>query len=189
MRQQQQKIRIIGGMWRGRKLPVLDSEGLRPSGDRLRETLFNWLMPVISGARCLDLFAGTGALGLEAASRGASQVTLVEKKPQVAQHLRQQVQTLHADNVKVKTTHALQFLTQKPATPFNLVFLDPPFADDLLPATLLALNTPDFLSPQARIYIEQARTTSVNYPENWMLLKHKTTKNVAAYLFQLQSTQ
>ena len=120
------QIRIIGGLWRGRKLPVLNSEGLRPTTDRIKETLFNWLMFDVNERRCLDLFAGSGSLGFEALSRGASQVVMVEKDHQVAQQLSQNLARLPQAPATVVNTDAMRYLASS-ATPFDLVFLDPPF--------------------------------------------------------------
>ena len=147
------KIRIIGEAWRGRKLAVAKQPGLRPTPDRLRETLFNWLMPVTAGSDCLDLFAGTGALGLEAASRGAQQVTLVEKQRIVAQQLRQHVQLLNAEQVQIHHNDALKFLhnTQQQ---FDLVFLDPPFHQNLLQPCCDLLLQNGCLKPNAYLYLE-----------------------------------
>jgi len=128
------QVRIIGGDLRGSKLPVLDRDGLRPSSDRVRETLFNWLQPVLSGARCLDLFAGSGALGFEAASRGASEVVMIERDRELAGSLAFTAGRLKIDTVRVVETDALRWLQSPPADPaqrFDLVFLDPPFASNL----------------------------------------------------------
>ena len=125
------QIRIIGGQWRGRKLPVPDSAGLRPTTDRVRETLFNWLAPVLPEARCLDCFAGSGALGLEALSRYAGSATLLELERPVAQQLTKNLQTLRASNGTVIQTNTLNWLAQ-PGEPFDVVFIDPPFRQGLL---------------------------------------------------------
>jgi len=140
------RVRIIGGEWRGRLLPVLDQPGLRPSGDRTRETLFNWLQAYLPGSRCLDLFAGSGALGLEAASRGAARVTLVEQSQRVAQCLRDNIRSLQAETVvEVVCADALAWLrqaaAQKDPDRWDLVFLDPPWDSDLYrPAMALLLG-------------------------------------------------
>ena len=125
------QIRIIGGQWRGRKLPVPDSPGLRPTTDRVRETLFNWLAPVIVDAQCLDCFAGSGALGLEALSRYAAGATLIEMDRAVSQQLIKNLATLKAGNARVVNSNAMSFLAQK-GTPHNIVFVDPPFRRGLL---------------------------------------------------------
>jgi len=127
----QGSIRIIAGEWRGRKLPVIDVDGLRPTSDRIRETLFNWLMPYLSGSRCLDLFAGTGALGFEAASRGAHNVDFVESHRQVSQALSENIKLLEA-NAIVHNMAANAFLTRSATESFDLVFVDPPFAENMV---------------------------------------------------------
>ncbi len=147
-------VRIIAGQWRGRKLPVPDLPGLRPTPDRVRETLFNWLMPVVEGARTLDLFAGTGALGLEAASRGAAEVWLVERDRSAAAALRQHVDRLGADQVQVINADALAWLVQPPPRRFDLVFLDPPYAAGVLGQAWQRLKTGGWLAPMTHVYAE-----------------------------------
>lgn len=148
------KLRIISGRWRGRKLPVPDLPGLRPSGDRSREVLFNWLQGRVQGSRCLDLFAGTGALGLEAASRGAAGVVLVERERRLCEQLKAVardwpggdcLQTVQADGPR---------WLERAQGPFDMVFVDPPFDAGLYGATLNALARPGLLAPAALIYIE-----------------------------------
>ena len=123
------EVRIIAGLWRGRKLPVLPSQGLRPTGDRVKETLFNWLMPYIVDSECLDGFAGSGSLGFEALSRQAAKVTFLELEKAVAQQLSKNIQTLKcADRAQVVNQNSLHFLNQPQNQPhFDVVFLDPPF--------------------------------------------------------------
>ena len=125
-------VRIISGQWKGRKLPVRDVDGLRPTTDRVKETIFNWLAPHVRGARCLDLFAGSGGLGLEALSRYAEKVTLVEMDKGAADQLRKNLAALGSQQGEVIQADAVSWL-QGPATPFDLVFLDPPFRRELLP--------------------------------------------------------
>lgn len=163
------KVRIIGGRWKRSRLPVPDVKGLRPTPDRVRETLFNWLQTKLPGARCLDLFAGTGALGLEAASRGASQVLLVDNDPQVVQHLRAQVQRLGADHVVVQETNASTLLG-RPAEPFDIVFLDPPFASGMLTSLCRSLEERGWLSVGGLVYLEGERSApDLVLPGNWVL--------------------
>ncbi len=147
-------IRLIGGQWRSRKLPVPDLPGLRPTPDRVRETLFNWLAPVIQGSRCLDLFAGTGALGLEAASRGAAEVWLVEQDLRAVAQLRENLERLQAGQVRVVAGAVAPLLAQAPARPFDIAFVDPPYAAGLLPAVLADLAAGAWLRPGALVYIE-----------------------------------
>lgn len=150
-------VRIIGGDWRGTRLPVADRDGLRPTSDRVRETLFNWLQPVLPGARVLDLFAGTGALGLEALSRGAREAVLVERDPQLAEGLRQLAAKLPGgERVQVVCADALSWLRQVPGgfgpAGFDLVFVDPPFAGDLWHPAFEALQ--GHFADEAWLYVE-----------------------------------
>lgn len=148
-------VRIIAGDWRGRRLPVVDRPGLRPTPDRVRETLFNWLMPVIEGSRCLDLYAGSGALGFEAASRGARQVCLIEQDAQVAAALRDHIDRLQAtDRMQVHCTDAMTWLRRPVAEPFDVVFIDPPYSLDLIAPTISALREHGWLAADAWLYCE-----------------------------------
>ncbi|MBF0218780.1 MAG: 16S rRNA (guanine(966)-N(2))-methyltransferase RsmD [Gammaproteobacteria bacterium] len=158
------QLRIIGGRWRGRPVHFIAFEGVRPTPDRVRETLFNWLQGQITGRRCLDLFAGSGALGIEALSRQAASVTFIDSSPSVVQQLRQQLQHLGGDAdpsaVVVKQQLAGSFLTREvlssaaPCGGFDLVFLDPPFHTNLLPELLRLLQQNAWLNPAASIYYE-----------------------------------
>ncbi|HFZ8994639.1 TPA: 16S rRNA (guanine(966)-N(2))-methyltransferase [Citrobacter freundii] len=181
------QIRIIGGQWRGRKLPVPDSPGLRPTTDRVRETLFNWLAPVIVDARCLDCFAGSGALGLEALSRYATSATLLEMDRAVAQQLQKNLATLRAGNGHVSNTNTLTFLTQ-PGTPHDVVFVDPPFRKGLLEETLNLLEARGWLSDDAYIYVESEVENGLPpVPVNWSLLREKIAGQVAYRLYQREA--
>ena len=165
-------IRIIAGQWRGRKLNVLDAEGLRPTTDRVRETVFNWLMYEVQGARCLDLFAGTGALGIEALSRGARFVQFVESNQAAARAIEANINTLQAEPsaAQVIGQTAERFLAKPPQTPFDLVFLDPPFADGLLPSMINQLNTGSWLTDRAWVYVEQdVKHAPTDVPAHWRL--------------------
>lgn len=176
------QIRIIGGLWRGRKLKVPDLPGVRPTPDRVRETLFNWLQPVIQGARCLDLFAGSGALGFEALSRGASFVEMVDHSGPVVKLLREEAQLLKADNINIYAAIVPQQL-KVPAEPFDVVFLDPPFQEDLLGPCCAFLEEKDFLADGAYIYLESAHPlTEQTLPANWQLIKSKKAGHVAYHL-------
>ena len=184
----QGKIRIIGGEWRGRKLPVPDIPNLRPTPNRVRETLFNWLAWEIPASACLDLFAGSGALGLEAASRGAAQVTLIEQQPTLAQHLQHQVTQLAASQVHIHNTEALQFLRSAQVTPFNIVFLDPPFGKNWLPQCCALLEQRGWLSADALIYLEMEKAlTDLAVPENWQLKRQQTAGQVIYALMSRSS--
>lgn len=162
-------LRIIGGEWRRRVLPVAAVEGLRPTPDRVRETLFNWLGQYLDGLHCLDLFAGSGALGLEAASRGAAQVTLVESHPLAVRQLHAHCETLGAGSrVRLQRGDALHFVREaQPESAFDVVFLDPPYRLGLLPQCLESL--PRLLAPGARVYVEDdARLVA---PSGWQVLR------------------
>ncbi len=177
-------VRIIGGQHRGRKLPFAELPGLRPTGDRIRETLFNWLQPVVEGARCLDLFAGSGALGMEAASRGAAKVVMVEQAGSVVRQLERNREMLGLEGLNIVRADALQFLEQPP-TPFDIVFLDPPFDNDLLGAVCQRL-TKGWLAVDARIYLEEDLSREFpSLPEDWQWLKQKTAGRVRYGLAQL----
>lgn len=177
------QIRIIGGQWRGRKLPVPDSPGLRPTTDRVRETLFNWLAPSMVDARCLDLFAGSGALGLEALSRYAASATLLEMERHVAQQLQKNLATLKAMQGKVVNTNTLTFLAQN-GTPHDVVFVDPPFRKGLLEETLNLLETNGWLANNALIYVESEVENGLPpVPASWDLHREKIAGQVVYRLY------
>ncbi|MEE6031480.1 16S rRNA (guanine(966)-N(2))-methyltransferase RsmD [Avibacterium paragallinarum] len=181
------EVRIIAGLWRGRKLPVLNAEGLRPTGDRVKETLFNWLMPYIVDATCLDCFAGSGSLGLEALSRQAKQVTFLELNKQVAKQLTQNLQQLKCtpQQGRVINQDSLHYLQQpEPKPVFDLVFLDPPFHFDLAQQAVDLLIKFNWLKPNALIYVETEKNKTLNVPDNWQILKEKTTGQVSYRLYQ-----
>nr|WP_328988151.1 16S rRNA (guanine(966)-N(2))-methyltransferase RsmD [Thiorhodovibrio winogradskyi] len=170
---------MIGGRFGGRRLPILDQPGLRPTADRTRETLFNWLQPVIPGSRCLDAFAGSGALGFEALSRGAAWVVMLECNARVARQLRANATALAAENLVIDESNCLHWLATTQPTPFDIAFLDPPFADQLLPACLEALGTRPWLAPAARVYLEtDAREPFPDLPCGWTWLREKTAGQV-----------
>lgn len=149
------EVRIIGGQWKRSKLPVADAPGLRPSPDRVRETLFNWLGQDLDGWRCLDAFAGSGALGFEAASRGASEVTLIERDAGLVRGLRAVKERLKADAVQIETADAMAWMARSAAERFDLVLLDPPFGADLfMPALQAAVR---LLAPGGYLYLEADR--------------------------------
>ncbi|AIR64278.1 16S rRNA (guanine(966)-N(2))-methyltransferase [Cedecea neteri] len=177
------QIRIIGGQWRGRKLPVPDSPGLRPTTDRVRETLFNWLAPSMVDAHCLDCFAGSGALGLEALSRYAASATLIEMDRAVSQQLQKNLATLKASNGKVLNANTLNVLAQ-PGTPHNVVFVDPPFRKGLLDETLSLLEKNGWLTDDALIYVESEVENGLPaVPASWALHREKVAGQVAYRLF------
>ena len=171
-------VRIIGGKWRGQRLPVAAIDGLRPSKDIVRETLFNWLQPVLVGSRCLDVFAGSGALGFEAASRGASTVYLLEKSVPLCEQLQQQVERLRTERITVMNVDAEDYL-QQTGSGFDIVFLDPPFAARLLPQMCDLLLTRHWLNPGAQVYIEAARRDGLpELSSSWQWHKQKNSGDV-----------
>ncbi len=181
------QLRLIGGRFRGRKLPVPTQPGLRPTTDRVRETLFNWLAPVIAGSRCLDCFAGSGALGFEALSRGAASVVLVERAAPVVEQLRRNAATLSdagADGaVEVVRADALDWLARRAAEsaghpPFDVVFLDPPFDSPIL-RDVLQLLRGGALHAESRIYIETPTAAPApSLAADWTLLRERTAGQV-----------
>ncbi len=177
------QLRIIGGQWRGRKLNFPDGEGLRPTMDRVRETLFNWLQGEIADARCLDLFSGSGALGFEALSRFAVEVVMVDKNPQAIEMIRNNLSLLNADNAQAVPMDARDYLLQKHIGQFDIVFLDPPFNNALVEPFCQLLQQSGCLSEQASIYIEMEKTTALKeLPEHWQIQKHKTAGQLSYYL-------
>lgn len=177
------KIRIIGGRWRGTRLSVPDAPGLRPTSDRVRETLFNWLQPVLPGARVLDLFAGSGALGLEALSRGAREALLVESSPDLCEALRAVIDRLGAtDSAQVLRADATALLRAPLHGRFDLVFLDPPFSSDLWPAVLERLSP--WLADQAWIYLEMPLEVAPKVPADWRLHRDGRTREVHYVLYR-----
>lgn len=178
------EVRVIAGLWRGRKLPVLNAEGLRPTTDRVKETLFNWLMMDIAGSRCLDCFAGSGSLGIEALSRQAQAVVFLEKFADAANQLKKNLVSLKAENGKVIQTDTLQFLAQKNSEmPFDLVFVDPPFHQGFVPQVLTALEQNGWLAENALIYVETEKNHSpLVSPEHWQVIKEKTAGQVVSRL-------
>lgn len=177
-----QRLRIIGGTWRGRRIAFPDLPGLRPTPDRVRETLFNWLQGTIEGSRCLDLFAGSGALGFEAASRGAASVVMVDPDAQVMHHLRAQADMLGAAQIEIIMADAQAYLASSPP-PFDIVFLDPPFGSNLLAPLCRVLDDHGALKSGARIYLETPVSAVVPaMPVIWKLLKSQTAGQVGYHL-------
>ena len=161
------RIRIIGGSLRNSRLQVPELAGLRPTPERVRETLFNWLAPVLEGARCLDLCAGTGALGIEACSRGAASVQFVERDARAAQALRENLARLRIETAQVSTLEAATFL-RGVAEAFDVVFLDPPFASQLWAELADQLDTGGWLATNGLIYVESSRAGVAGLPANWV---------------------
>lgn len=182
------QLRIIGGKWRGRKIHFPDSEGLRPTGDRIRETLFNWLIPDIEDARCLDLFAGSGALTFEALSRGAAQVVCIDSQRRAARQLDETSRLLQCnDAVHIICDSAQHWLEQPTISgPFDVVFLDPPFGANLLTSICLQLQHSGLLSEHALIYLEYGKDQQLIIPNAWQPLKHKSAGGVHYALYRQQ---
>ncbi|HEX2494041.1 MAG TPA: 16S rRNA (guanine(966)-N(2))-methyltransferase RsmD, partial [Steroidobacter sp.] len=176
------RLRIIGGRWRGVPLQFPDVEGLRPTPDRVRETLFNWLQFQIRGARCLDLFAGSGALGIEALSRGAEYAAFVDREPRAGQRLTQTLARLGATaNAAVYVEEAVRFLRREPQ-PFDVVFLDPPFASGLLAEACAALEA-GWLAREAWVYIECPADAGLPaLPAGWSVHRTKRAGQVGYHL-------
>ena len=175
-------VRIIAGRWRRRRLPVATAGTLRPTPDRVRETLFNWLRDDVVGARCLDLFAGTGALGFEAASRGAKHVVMVERRRDVAAMLESAVRTLGAGNVEVVCADALAWRPPAGRT-FDIVFLDPPFAGPAPEAALDRLDRQGALAPRCLVHLETNRDTAgIDLPPGWRFLHSRRAGQVGYHL-------
>jgi 16S rRNA (guanine966-N2)-methyltransferase len=179
-------IRIISGQWRGRKLPVMNVQGLRPTTDRNKETLFNWLMAHVQDSCCLDAFAGSGGLGVEALSRHAKHVTFIELDKKVARNLQQNLLTLKApeDSAKVLCGDALGYLKQL-NDEFDLIFVDPPFNQNLVPRAIEGIEQGDLLARDGLIYIEcETQNAQYRVPPQWRLLKENQTSQVTARLYQ-----
>ena len=179
------QVRIIAGNLRGSRLPVPDLAGIRPSSDRVRETLFNWLQNEVSGRRVVDLFAGSGALGFEAASRGATEVWMLERDPRQAQSLADSARRLKTENVQVLCADAMHWMAQPPSVRFDLVFIDPPFSAGLWDAAAKAVQP--LLADCAWVYVEMAAAASFNAPAGWSLHREGKTREVRHQLFQTQS--
>ena len=177
-----QSVRIIGGQFRGKILKFPDTLGLRPTSNHIRETLFNWLMHITPNARCLDAFAGSGALGLEAFSRGACSVIFTDTSPQVCRMLKRYTIEMNPQALQVIHTKACAYLANTHLV-FDIIFLDPPFDSDLLTLSIKLLETLPRLKPQGYLYIETGDNIELN-PEIWQLLKSKKTGQVCYALYQ-----
>jgi 16S rRNA (guanine966-N2)-methyltransferase len=178
------QLRIIGGAWRGRRLEVAAIEGLRPTPDRVRETLFNWLQPVIEGARCLDLFCGSGALGLEALSRGAADVVFVDRAQAAVAQLRESLQRLGATGAEAHAAEALDWIAHAPQAHFDVVFIDPPYRQGLAGVCAARLEARGLLAPHALVYLETAADEPApQVPACWRLHRERRAGQVAYRLY------
>ena len=182
------QLRIIAGKWRSRKLAFPETDSLRPTPDRVRETLFNWLQAEISGSRCLDLFAGSGALGFEAASRGASDVVMIERNSAVFASLEANRQLLDADNIQITNDDGLDWL-QRSKLIFDIVFLDPPYRSGMISRACALLENGQSLEEHAKIYVEHAldEASEIVIPDNWKCLREKSAGQVVYKLFSRQT--
>ena len=179
-----ESVRIIGGKWRSRQLKFPTVDGLRPTGSRIRETLFNWLAPSIEGASCLDLFAGSGALCFEALSRGAKNCTAVENNRVATAQLIDNKTLLDADDLRIIATDTRDFLSaNRQNWQFDIIFLDPPFERQLHTEIARLLTDGDWLAANALIYCELPAMESFSQPANWQLLKDKIAGKVRFCLF------
>lgn len=177
------RVRIVGGRLRGSRLAVPDLPGLRPTPERLRETLFNWLQPVLPGARVLDLFAGTGALGIEALSRGAADATFVERDRALHRALRDNLSRLGLAQASLIQDDALRYLHRE-GRPFDIVFVDPPFAQDLWDDAVQALETDGWLTPTAWVYLEAPADRTPQVPAHWLVHRQTRAGQVKGLLYR-----
>ncbi|MDD8060871.1 MULTISPECIES: 16S rRNA (guanine(966)-N(2))-methyltransferase RsmD [Shewanella] len=183
------QVRIISGQWRSRKLPIHDLEGLRPTTDRVRETLFNWIASDIRGARVLDCFAGSGALSLEALSRYAEFATMIELQKDAANQLKQNLATLQCQHAEVINGDSLTILAKGTQRGFDIVFIDPPFRKELATKAIDLLMTHHWLNNNALIYVEtESEIASLPVPASWVPLKEKQAGQVTYRLYQYQTT-
>lgn len=181
------EIRIIAGRYRGRKIHFPDTQSLRPSPDRVRVTLFNWLMPYIQNAICLDAFAGSGALGFEACSRGAKHVDFVEQHSALTQSLQQHAQRFGAEQqLAIYKTDTLAFLGQAQAERYDIIFLDPPFHASLYESVIAIIEARKLLKTGGHLYIESAQHQILD-PQKWSCLREKKAGQVHYYLFEKKS--
>ena len=183
------RIRIIGGQWRGRKLSVVATPDLRPTGDRIRETLFSWLATDIAGSHCVDLFAGSGILGFECLSRGASTATFLEQNPIAAQRLRQHCELLDAEKTEVIQQNCLIWLkhTDFKKQSIPIIFVDPPFNQNLWQAAIEQIIASRLLAKNAKIYIETPKGYPLDTPADWQLYRKKIAGEVCYRLYQASS--
>lgn len=180
------KVRITSGEWKNRNLEVPDIDGLRPTSERVRETLFNWLMPSIHKSVCLDLFAGSGSLGFEALSRGAKHCTFVEKSKFAYSQIKTTRTSLNALNSEVHNCDAIDFLSSVHNHNFNLVFLDPPFSDDYLISSIESIHEYQLVSSGGYIYIEFNKNNDLfDLPDNWSVIRKKIYGNVCFILIEV----
>lgn len=182
--QLQNRLRIIAGRWRGVPISFPEHSAIRPTPDRVRETIFNWLQPVVLNARCLDLFAGSGALGFEALSRGAAHVVFVDRDREITRHIEQSAAKLRASALTIATADALEFLSGD-AQPFDVVFVDPPYAADIV-RTVCERLAQGWLAPGAYVYVEASADAGLpKIPSTWSVHRSKRTGQVGYHLLRV----
>jgi len=181
------KVRIIGGRWRSRMVEFSGSAQLRPTSNRIRETVFNWLTAEIHGACCLDLFAGSGALGLEALSRGASSVLFIDKSSQAIKQIDTFLNNVAAEGATTVCADALRFLNKNDIPPFDLLFIDPPFQQNLWDLAIKTIVKQSLVRANGLVYIEFPPGTHINIPNSWKEHRSKTTGSVVYQLFRIES--
>ena len=180
------KVRIISGKWRNRTLKVENYEGLRPTSERIRETLFNWLRSEISGLNCLDLFAGTGSLGFEALSRGADNCIFIDKTEAAIKQLKKAKELVIAENCHIFKTNGFDFLSSNKNNSYDLIFLDPPFADNIIDETINLIVKYELVTPNGYIYIEINKNQKFpDIPKNWIIARKKNIANVCFALIKV----
>lgn len=184
------ELRIIGGDWRSRKLRFPEAGGVRPTPARTRETLFNWLSFHIAGSRCLDLFTGSGALGLEALSRGAGTTVFVDHTPELAQALRNNLRLLKSEKGEVACQNVDTYLARTPTKPFDILFMDPPFRQGWLEKLFPMIANNGWVKPGSWIYVEhESELPTPATPANWTLHRQKTAGQVTYCLFRVEGTE
>lgn len=181
-------LRIIAGKWRSRKISFTDKADIRPTLDRIKETLFNWLQGSINEARCLDLYAGSGALGFEALSRGADSVVFVDQSHETLQHIQEQLQMLEATNGQCQNLSLPRDLLRL-SHPFDIVFIDPPYNADLLNETLKALSESELIHNKTLIYGEAEKRYDVAFPDNFEISRQKTSRHIQYFLLKVINPQ
>lgn len=177
-------VRIIGGQWRSRKLHFTEQDGLRPTPDRIRETLFNWISPYLPGSHCLDLYCGSAALGFECLSRGAAQAQFIDNNPNVKRDWEANRQALMAENARFYLSDVQQWLAQNTHQHYDIVFIDPPYANKGLNTAFTALCTSSILAPEGLIYFEHPRNEAVETPASWALFREKLAGNNRYCIYQ-----
>ena len=187
MRQSKPSLRIIGGKWRSRKIDFIPLKGVRPTTDAARETLFNWLAPIISGASCLELFAGSGSLGFEALSRGAKHIVMSDISKKIIINLKNNAKTLETTDITFCCAKIPQQLYKIPNKPFNIIFIDPPFGKGLVELTCQQLLTTTLLNNNPLIYIEAEKSLSIKdiVPNTWSIYRHKIIGQTQICLLQI----